>query len=214
MTHRSAYPDRPSFFRWIPWLLVALIVLAFFVGRVTAPDRPGEAAEAAPEIVPATSDDRSETGALRAATTFARLMAGPSGDASDYLEQAEAIAAPDWQERARELAQGAIDFINERYGVGGKIAFEPIRYRVQSHSPNEAVIDIWGVVLASGPEIVGIEESWITGTLNLEWVGSQWKVAGQSSRGGPTPELLRTDEEATVNEILSDFSEYGDELDS
>jgi hypothetical protein len=69
-------------------------------------------------------------------------------------------------------------------------------------------------VLASGPKIIGIEESWITGTINLQWVGSQWKVAGQSSSGGPTPELLRTDEEKTVTEILNEFSEYGDDLDS
>jgi hypothetical protein len=120
------------------------------------------------------------------------------------------IAASQWKARAEELAQNGTEFVIERYGEGGAVEFQPVRYRVRSHSSESAVIDIWGVVLGSGPKLNGIEESWITGTVSLVWEGSQWKVSGQSSKGGPTPELLRTEEQGTVGEVLNEFKEYRD----
>ncbi len=197
------FPTRPLV---ILAAMVAFLV-PFLIGRVTAPD-----GDAAPKQRPDSSSSPTrptdEASAVDAATRFARVMTGPSGDASTYLDQMRSIASPDWRSRAEDLARNAIDFVDERYGEGGSVEFEPLRYRVGSHSRRQAVIDIWGVVLGSGPKFGGIEESWITGTVNLVWVGSGWKVAGQSSNGGPTPELLRTEEGSTADEILNEFKEY------
>lgn len=209
---RDNYESGPSR-RWLAvgFVLLALL-LAFFVGRSTAPDpdedqsRPPSASDTEAPIV----EGQDESGAVAAAARLSQLMTGPTGDAQEYVDQMLAIAAPGWTDRAQELAENSVDFVTERYGEGGTIEFQPIRYRVESFAPDRSVIELWGVVLASGPKVGGIEESWITGTITLEWVGTEWKVSGQSSEGGPTPELLRTDEERTVDEILNDFQELPD----
>ena len=191
-------------------LVLAVVVVAFLIGRATAPDRELGVEHPTPNesALPTTRAD--ELGAVDAATRFAQIMTGPSADPASYMEEMQSIAASQWKTRAQELAQNGIEFVADRYGQGGSIEFQPVRYRVRSHSPGSAVIDIWGVVLGSGPKLNGIEESWITGTVSLVWEDSQWKVSGQSSKGGPTPELLRTEEEGTAEEVLADFKEYSD----
>lgn len=190
-------------------VLFVALVIAFAMGRASAPD---DIAEAPPSTStePSNADTRDEASAVAAATRFSRVLTGPSGDADTYMDEIVRVAAPGWTDRARELAQNGIDFVTQRYGNGGTVEFTPVRYRVRSFSPEQAVIDLWGVVLGSGPKVGGIEESWVTGTLELQFVESEWKVSAQSSRGGPTPELLRTEESQTVDEILSDFVEYSD----
>lgn len=188
-------------------LIAVLLVLAFVIGRITVP----ESKEAVPpdgQAERVSVDEPTETNAVEAATSFARLMAGPRGDTRSYLEAAEEIAAPGWENRARELAQGSVNFITERYGPGAVLTFHPVRYRLNSYSSGEATVDIWGVVLASGPKLGGVEESWITTTLKLAWVDSEWKVSDHASKGGPTPELLRTEEEVSIDEVLDGFEEY------
>lgn len=194
-------------------IVVVALLLGLLLGRATSPDSDSGEPKA-PSTNEAPDEAQSEQGAVKAATNAAQVMAAYSGDPSAYLQEARSIAAPSWQARAEELAQGAVDFITERYGSDSQVNFQPIRYRVASFSEDEAVIDIWGVVLSTGPKISGLEESWITGTIELSWTDSSWKVSGQSSQGGPTPELLRTEEEATLSEILTDFSEYEDAIDS
>lgn len=186
--------------------VIALLV-GIFIGWFLAPsEKGGDAAPPAAEPSAANESSQSEQGAIQAATEYARIMASPGG--GGYVSAMESLAAPDWQDRARELANNTTDFVTERYGADGRVVFHPTRYRVSSFAPDSAVIDIWGVVLATGSEIGGIEESWVTATVELSWVGSEWKVSGQSSRGGPTPELLRTDEGNTLQEILDEFSGY------
>ena len=197
---------------------IVLLAIAFFLGRATSPEAPEDSPSTR---VPDSQEERTgitdqpdEAGAVAAATYYSRVMSGPTGDPALYLESMESIAAPQWTTRASELAQNAVDFVTERYGQGGSVEFKPIRYRVRSYSGDEAVIDIWGVVIGSGPNIRGIEESWITGAVTLVWIESEWKVAGQSSKGGPTPEVVRTEDALTVEEILSEFNEYRDASDS
>ncbi len=191
---------------------VVLIALAYFLGRATNPS-PRDPIADAPGVLMTSSPDPSigsEESAVTAATEFARIMTGPSGDPDVYIEQMESIAAPQWSERASDLAKNAIQFVRERYGEQGRVEFYPVKYRLRSYSAEQAVVDIWGVVLGSGPKIPGVEESWITGTVNLILLDSEWKVVGQSSEAGPTPELLRTKDTATTEEILNEFNEYSD----
>ena len=192
-------------------IAVALLV-GILIGRSLAPDED----VAAPESPPSASTPeavefaRTEAGAVEAATEYSKIMASPSRDTSAYLNAVSQIASPAWRERARELANNTISFVDERYGAGGSLEFNPIRYRLRSYSSDEATVDIWGVVLGSGPDATGIEESWITGTVNLVSIGGEWKLSGQTSKGGPTPELLQTDEDASASLILNQFREYSD----
>lgn len=150
---------------------------------------------------------RTEQGAIEAAEEIARALTGPNGDVDAYREGMESVAADQWMERAVELADNSIAFVNDRYGVGGGITFNPIRYRLASYSENRATVELWGVVLGQGPKIVGIEESWITGTIELTWSENQWKASGQASKGGPTPESLRTEDDAPASLVLEEFRE-------
>lgn len=208
MRHQSGYVDPRRRGLWIAAAIAVVLIVGFFAGRLTAPDSVGEGSSALPDKELSTPDENSELGAVEAATSIAQLIAAPTGDTASYLQAAEEIAAPGWENRARELAQGAIDFVEDRYGSDASVSFQPVRYRVRSYSSHETTIDIWGVVLASGPKVGGVEESWITATLELVWIDATWKVADQSSKGGPTPELLRTEEEVLIDEVLNDFKEY------
>lgn len=199
------------FSRWMLALILLLVaIVAFLIGRAASPDVEMNADPPRPTESSEPIATRDESGAVEAATLYARIMAGPSADSDKYLADMQSIAADEWKSRAEELAHNGSEFVAERYGDDGSVEFQPVRYRVRSFSDQAAVIDIWGVVLASGSKLGGVEESWITGTVNLVWDGSQWKVSGQSSEGGPTPELLRTDENGSIDEVLADFEEYDD----
>lgn len=150
---------------------------------------------------------RSQEGAVEAATNFTRVMASVSAAREDYVAAVETMAAPDWRMEARRLAENGLDFVQDRYGAGGSFSFAPVRYRVVSYTDSEATIDVWGVTVASGPKIPGIEESWLTGTLDLSWISGDWRLTGQQSETGPTPELVRTKDGVTAD-ALSSFEEY------
>lgn len=195
-------------------LVLAVGVVAFLLGRATAPDNDSARERPASRDTVAPNPTPDEFSAIDAATRFAQVMTGPSAGSASYIDEMEAIAGSQWKGRAQELARNGIEFVTDRYGQGGSVEFHPVKYRLRSYAQDSAVVDIWGVVLGSGPKLDGIEESWVTGSVSLVWEQSQWKVSGQSSKGGPTPELLKTEEEGTVQEILDDFIEYRDAPDS
>ncbi len=152
---------------------------------------------------------RTERGAVEAATNFSRVLSAVPNDVTAYLAAADTMAAPEYQADARRLARNAFTFLTERYGPGGSFMFAPLRYRVASYSDAEATISVWGVTLATGDKTGGIEESWLTGTLDLVWVDGDWRISGQQSETGPTPELLQTND-SLPTEALGGFEEYTD----
>jgi hypothetical protein len=133
-------------------------------------------------------------------------MTGVSGNPDQHRAAMETIAAPEWKERARELADNALAFLRDRY-EDGSASFTPVRYRVADYTEDAAVVEIWGVTLISEPKSDGIDESWVTGTIELRWVGD-WRVVGGGSVIGPTPQLLQTREGAATS-VLDDFEGYG-----
>lgn len=188
---------------------VVLVGVGLLLGRaLTLNADPVPSATTTPSDAPTPHVAGDEAGAVNAATEFARIMPGPSADVDSYLQSMRNLAVPEWRGRAEQLGMNAVAFVHERYGDGGQVEFHPVRYRVQSHSDEAATIDVWGAVLGSGPNLDGIEESWVTGTLHLVWVDSQWLVNGQSSVGGPTPELSGSSDASSAAILLEDFEEY------
>ena len=187
------------------------LALGFLLGRGSADEPPTQVPEAAP---PSSDTTEPIETPLEAATRYGRILTGPSGDVDTYLAEMDALAAPEWADRAAELAANGVDFVEERYGPGGSVEFHPVKYRIESESASEATVEIWGVVLGSGPNVNGVEETWGTGTLDLVLVDSEWKVTGQASVGGPTPELLRAEDAFSITRILQDFQDYSDAPDS
>jgi len=205
---RTSGGRRPLLFAAIA---VAFLALGFLLGRGSAEESPKQV----PGATPSSSDtaEPSET-ALEAATRYSRTLTGPSGDVDTYLAEVAELAAPGRSDRFAELAANAVDFVEERYGPGGSVEFHPVKYRIESESASEAKVEIWGVVLGSGPNVNGIEESWVSGALQLVLVDSGWKVASQSSGSGPTPELLRGEDQFSFMRLLQDFEDYRDAPDA
>lgn len=141
-------------------------------------------------------------GAVAAATEFARVLTGPSGDPILYDKAMQTVAAPQWKRRAAELASNAIDFVTKRYGARGSVSFEPLRYRVDSVSGDKAAIELWGVVVGAARDGQRLEESWITGTVRLTWVEDDWRVDGQDSEAGPTPRLIAGQDAASSSRLV------------
>ena len=204
---RSTHSERRPLLLVVVAVVIALL-LGIWIGRALAPAQE-EASPSAPS-----PDERqlgehpqTEEGAVAAATEFSRLIADVSTDEDQYRQAIRDLAAPDWMSKAEELADNTLSFLEGRYGSEGTFSFVPARYRVVEFAENAATVDLWGVSLATGPKIAGVEETWITGTLELVWTSNGWRVAGQDSATGPTPELVRAEDERAGNP-LSDFQEF------
>jgi hypothetical protein len=205
------------------WGRVALIVIAaivlfgvgVLVGRGLSPESelpPTESAPANEEIGPRdvvngvpVGYERTEAGAVVAATNFARLMSSPSGDRSTYIRSVEIAASNDWAPEARRLAGRTFRFARERYGDRGSVVFVPVRYRVASYSDDLAEIELWGTAIGSALDSGIFEQSWVIASIELVWVDDDWRVRGQGSRAGPAPASIEA--EPGIDD-LEGFREY------
>jgi hypothetical protein len=198
--------------------VIALIALAFWIGRATSPDpkiASPEEAETANEGPGPTGDlrgvpvgyARTEEGAIAAASNFARLMSTTTADPQAFVNAFEVIAAPDWRKEARTLAEEGLDFVRERYGSNGILTFTPVRYRLSDFDPSEATVEVWGVTLATGEESSEIDESWVTGRIELRWSAGDWRVAGGTSSAGPTPLLLQAQDDNSID-VFEQFQDF------
>lgn len=205
---RSTNSERRPLLLVVVAVIVALL-LGMWIGHGLAPPRE-EASPSAPrpDAEQLSEHPQTEEGAIAAAAEFSRVIADVSTDEDQYRQAIREVAAPDWTSKAEELADNTLSFLEERYGSEGTFSFVPARYRVVEFAQDAATVDLWGVTLATGPKIAGVEETWITGTLQLVWTSDGWRVAGQDSATGPTPELVRADDERGGNP-LSDFEEFG-----
>lgn len=204
---------------WLAGIVLLALALAagIWIGRQSVPDSVPVPGEAQPEPGPERSElngvpvgySQTEMGAVEAATNFTRVMASVPEDSDAYLAAAATMAAPSYRADARRLAENGLEFLRGRYGAGGRFTFAPLRYRVLSYTDTAAKVSVWGVTIASGPKIEGIEESWLTATLELTWVSDDWRLAGQTSETGPTPELLQTSDSGDAS-ILEGYQEYDD----
>ncbi len=213
---RSALNDRRR--NGIACVAIATVVaLAAFVGgRMTAPESSHgeERAPAGGPTVPTAAATKNRIagtptsdGAVTAATKFARIMGSIRSGDTGYIDALVEIAAPDWRDDARRLAENGLTFVRERYGTDGAVTFEPIRYKLVEFDNERATVAIWGVVLSNstGP----IDATWGTGTIELNFVEGQWRMAGGESTPGPTPHQLKPEDSAPVS-ALNGFSEYSD----
>lgn len=152
-------------------------------------------------------EQRSQEGALETAAAFARTLSGAVDDVDSYMDAVLRLVAPDWESEASRLAENTLRFVANRYGPDAELSFVPIRYRVSLYTQSRAVVALWGVTVATGSKLVGIEESWVTGTIHLRWMSGRWLVVDQESQSGPTPELLGSTDDIAPS-VLRDFQEY------
>lgn len=184
------------------FVVLVLLICAFLIGRATGGSLRAEpsAPEGGTGIGPASvlhgvpvGYEHSEEGAVSAAANFARVMANVGGGQEDYIKAWSTMAAPAWRLEARELAETGFDFTIDRYGSDGTFSYSPIRYRLDEYSPTGATVDLWGVTVAAAGSRT-IEESWTSLTLDLTWISGDWRLSGQESATGPSPQLVQAGE--------------------
>ena len=149
---------------------------------------------------------RTEDGAAAAAREFSQVMSRFAGDEGAHRSALQTLAAPDWRDRAIQLAENNSAFLTRRYG-NATSRFVPVSYRVRSFSQEAATVSVWGVSVVGGSDVQRLEESWVTGTLRLIWIGGDWRVTGSDSDVGPTPRLMQLEDGLTFDS-LKGFKEY------
>ncbi|MGH9244000.1 MAG: hypothetical protein ACRD29_06730 [Acidimicrobiales bacterium] len=70
----------------------------------------------------------------------------------------------------------------------------PLAARMVSFGPDRAMVGVWVVSVLSAADVAVPQSSWSMVTVELAWVGGDWRVDGLSRRPGPTPILDASDQ--------------------
>jgi len=202
-----------------------LLVLAFVIGRLSAPDdetqsNPPATATADPGAELETDYPHSKDGAIVAAAAYQRALANPAIlRPGGIKKRIEAIATPDYADEMLDANQpGADRLMAEPIGEGVQqgiptvYAGVPIAYRVLSYTPDRARIQNWGFTIVGNVSTVEPVAYFGTGTVELVWQDGRWKVASSKAAFGPTPQT-RTPEKGAegfdLQDLADDFGLYG-----
>ncbi|MGW7198936.1 hypothetical protein [Streptomyces chryseus] len=87
----------------------------------------------------------------------------------------------------------------------------PVGTKVTAYTENAATVEVWctGVFGTAGVGSTNpVTNDWFTMTLEIQWAGSDWKVASFSQKDGPAP--VNADRAASgADEIAKAVDEYG-----
>lgn len=201
----------------------ALLVLAFVIGRLSAPEdeaQPNPPAAAVPGAELKTNYPHSKDGAIVAAAAYQRALANsailrPGG----LKKRVEAIATPDYADELLKANQPGADRLmagplgqGVQQGIPTVYVGIPIAYRVLSYNPDRARIQNWGSTIVGNVSTVEPVAYFGTGTIELVWQDTQWKVASSQAASGPTPQTSTPEDGAEgfeLQDLADDFRLYG-----
>jgi hypothetical protein len=63
----------------------------------------------------------------------------------------------------------------------------PLAWRLDQHSGDEARVSVWVVTVLSAAEVAAPQAEWMTVTIDLAWVESDWRLDAVHDARGPTP---------------------------
>lgn len=200
-----------------------LLVLAFAIGRLSAPDDEAQSnppATAVPGAELETDYPHSKDGAIVAAAAYQRALANsailrPGG----LKRRVEAIATPEYVDEMLEANQPGTDRLmagplgeGVQQGVPTVYVGIPIAYRVLSYAPDRARIQNWGSTIVGNVSTVKPIAYFGTGTIELVWQDGQWKIASSKAAFGPTPQTSTPEKGAEgfeLQDLADDFRLYG-----
>lgn len=200
-----------------------LLVLAFAIGRLSAPDDEAQSnpsATAVPGAELETDYPHSKDGAIVAAAAYQRALANsailrPGG----LKRRVEAIATPEYVDEMLEANQPGTDRLmagplgeGVQQGVPTVYVGIPIAYRVLSYAPDRARIQNWGSTIVGNVSTVKPVAYFGTGTIELVWQDGQWKIASSKAAFGPTPQTSTPEKGAEgfeLQDLADDFRLYG-----
>ena len=199
-----------------------LLVLAFVIGRLSAPD--DEKSSLPATVVPGaeleTAFPQSKEGAIVAAAAYQRVFANPAILRPGQLQKrVEAVATPDYADRMLEANKPGTDRLiagpvgeGVQQGVPTVYVGVPIAYRVLSYTPDRARVQNWGFTMVGNVSSVEPVAYFGTSTVELVWQGGQWKIASSKGAFGPTPRTKTPEQGAegfTLQDLADDFGLYG-----
>jgi hypothetical protein len=197
-------PPRERSPRRLALILFAALALGAFLGRLSAPTRPGAhaatsagvAAAQAPSRHPARFP-RTPAGAARAVGAYERSFATPKIlQGAELRKRIEAVATPAYaktmlaanQPGAWRLARGPIGE-GLRQGTQTLYSAVPIGYRVESFAPRSARVLTWGFTLLGNASSVEPAAYFGLTHTELRWIEGRWRIAETRGGFGPTPRL-------------------------
>lgn len=200
-----------------------LLVLAFVIGRLSAPDeeaRSNPPATALPGAELETDYPHSKDGAIVAAAAYQRALANSAIlRPGELKKRVEAIATPEYADEMLEANQPGTDRLMAgplgeglQQGIPTVYVGIPIAYRVLSYTPNRARIQNWGSTIVGNVSTVEPVAYFGTGTIELVWQDDQWKIASSQAAFGPTPQTSTPEEGAEgfeLQDLAGDFRLYG-----
>jgi hypothetical protein len=141
----------------------------------------------------------SQQGAVAAAANFTRVLSSDLIlDTSRRRAAIAALAAPSAKARLQRTFDQAVVPLRKGLGVsdtandGAQVLLRatPVGWRVEDYSDEKAKVAIW--VTSVGGSVGGtvaapIREGWGTTTVELRWVGDDWKLAESTTTDGPVP---------------------------
>jgi hypothetical protein len=161
---------------------------------------------------------RDEQGALAAAISYtaaSQRWLYLSDD--EVVDAVAAIATPDSSERlASEVVEQTRTAREELAESPGRVwwVVHPLAWRVESYSEDDARVAVWTVTVLSAAGVALPQSEWLTVTLDLEWIGDDWRVRAVSDRPGPTPMTGPSDEpwdSERFDDALDGFARRGGE---
>lgn len=215
------------------WLPIALVVAAAFAGGLAVGSRaPGSSAEEGSNLAQATlsapsearqtpsgapqpDPGRSRDGAIRAAArlTVAFDGAGLFDDRRrDQLldrhaaSSARARLGVTLGEAAR-LIVDELDLAAESLHEPGFVwRSVPAGARVETFTPDRAVVSMWGTGVVVAPGVSLVQPGWRTTRVELVWEGDAWRLVAFRSEPGPQPPVVGgTPDAALVARLINEF---------
>lgn len=170
------------------------------------------------DVVTATMAIHTSAGAAAAATAMATILSGPSVTQADaYRAAVVGIAAPGHRDALLARADRLVAAVDAQLGVVSASAqgvtvvvwTVPVSWHVDSYTGTTASVRIWAVGLVAEDGSLPATTVWATGTFDIEWTDTGWRLDDVQTVAGPVPQ---TQEQATVTTVLppelGTFSEY------
>jgi hypothetical protein len=80
---------------------------------------------------------------------------------------------------------------------------DPLAWRVETYSETEARVAVWVMTALAGRDLAVPQAEWMTVTVDLAWVEGDWRVAGLTSRRGPSPVTSPRDDPWATGRFLA-----------
>jgi hypothetical protein len=142
----------------------------------------------------------SKAGAVAAATNYAKVLSSELIlDKASRRKAIDTLSAPEARARQQRAFDRAVASLAKGLGVKDAAAADgtvllravPVGWRMEAYTGDRATVAIWvtSVVgsLGGSPGGVPVQEGWGTTTVQLRWVGGDWKQLESTTKEGPAP---------------------------